>query len=389
MDGGFSKVIATFDQKDRYSLMPETNTDNPRVMILASGDLWAGAEAVICELCTGLKQYTSVDVTAVLLNEGVLADRCREADIPTHVIEERKYNFIVLTKHTINLAQTLRPHIIHAHRYKENILALVIKVFLKGVHLVSTIHGRFEHQGGLRQKMLKLVNAFILGRAFSSVVAVSHDLKDYLSYDLHIPEFKISCVINGIGTGNKERTNIMAGETITIGSAGRLFPVKDYSFMVDVARDLCRRKDQIRFVLAGDGPDMIQLSGKIKEYGIEEKFQLLGHVNDMIQFYQSIDIYLNTSKHEGMPVTVLEAMSHGIPVVAPDIGGLKELISSGEEGYLVKERTSSAFADALVRLTENLQTARDMGMNARKKIEQEFSSKKMVRDYYTLYSSLI
>lgn len=358
-------------------------------MILASGDLWAGAEAVVYEICAGLKEHTPADITAVFLNEGILTDRCRDAGIPTHVIDEEKYNFIILTKRAVSLAFKIQPDVIHAHRYKENMMAFAIKVFLRKVHLVSTVHGRFEHQGGLKQRILTLVNAVILGRFFSSVVAVSHDLKGYLSHDLHIPKRKIQCVINGIGAGNEKRKNLMAGDAITIGSAGRLFPVKDYSLMVDVARDLCERKDQIRFVLAGDGPDMEQLRDKVRKYGIEERFQLLGHVEDMEGFYRSIDVYLNTSRHEGMPVTVLEAMSHGIPVVAPDMGGLKELISDGEDGFLVKERSSSAFAETLIRLAENKQSARNMGMYARQKVEKEFSSKKMVQDYLALYTSLI
>ncbi len=358
-------------------------------MIIASGDLWAGAEAVVYELCAGLKEHTPSDITAVFLNEGVLADRCREAGILTYVIDEKNNNFFMLTKRIINLASQIQPHVIHTHRYKENMMALIMKVFLRNVHLVSTVHGRFEHQGGLKQMILNMLNAFIMGRFFSSVVAVSHDLSGHLCHELHIPDSKIQCVINGIAIFGEAKKDLMAGENITIGSAGRLFPVKDYSLMVDIARDLCRRKNQYRFVLAGNGPDMEPLKCKIREYGIEERFQLLGHVQDMERFYRSIDVYLNTSRHEGMPVTVLEAMSHGIPVVAPYLGGLKELVSDGQDGYLVRQRSSSVFADVLVKLTEDRECARIMGERARQKIEKGFSSKKMVQDYLALYRSLM
>lgn len=361
---------------------------NIRVMILASGDLWAGAEAVVYELCSGLERYSRMKVTAVFLNEGILADRCREAGVSVYVLDESKHDFFTLTKNALNIARTVRPHVIHSHRYKENMMAFAIKVFLRKVRLISTVHGRFEHQDGLRQMILRLINAVILGRYFSSVVAVSQDLKDFLTHDLHIPESRVRCVINGIKTVNHAKTDLMSGETIVIGSAGRLFPVKDYSLMIDAARDICRIKGNIRFVLAGDGPEMEDLRSKIRECGIEERFQLLGHVMDMEGFYRSIDIYLNTSKHEGMPVTILEAMTYGIPVIAPDVGGLKELISSGEEGFLVGERSGSAFANALIRLSEDKQSARTMGMNARRKIKREFSSKKMVQNYAALYASL-
>ncbi len=369
------------------NLAPPCAADNLRVMILASGDLWAGAEAVVYTLCSGLVKHTRTEVTAVFLNEGALADRCREAGVSVHVIDESRYDTYALIKHTLSLARSVQPHVIHAHRYKENMVALVMKLFLRKMRLISTVHGRFEHQGGLKQTVLNRINAFFLGRAFSCVVAVSHDLKGYLIHDLRMPKSKVRCVTNGIGAGSRARTDLMTGETITIGSAGRLFPVKDYPLMIEAARDVCRLNDNMRFVLAGDGPEMEQLRSRIKELGIEEKFRLLGHVRDMDGFYRSIDIYLNTSKHEGMPVTVLEAMSYGIPVIAPGVGGLKELISNGEEGFLVSERSGSAFADALIRMSEDRQSARAMGMNARWKIYRDFSSEKMVKDYVALYTS--
>jgi glycosyltransferase involved in cell wall biosynthesis len=358
-------------------------------MILASGDLWAGAEAVVYELCTGLKEYTPADVTAVFLNEGVLTDKCRKAGVSTHVIDEGRHNFISLTRQVSNLVRRTRPHIIHAHRYKENMLALFVKGFLSPLRLVSTVHGRFEDQGGFKQKLLNRMNALIMGQAFSAVVAVSHDLQNYLKQDIHIPESRIRCVINGIKTNIVSKTDIMTRDVITIGSAGRLFPVKDFPLMVEIAKELCDRVDNVRFILAGDGPEMQQLEDRIKEYSLEKRFQLLGHVSDMESFYKAIDIYLNTSKHEGMPVTILEAMSHGIPVVAPGVGGLKELITNGEDGFLIEERNSSSFSDALLRLIEDKPAARMMGIQGRERIERKYSSRKMVLNYYELYQSLL
>jgi glycosyltransferase involved in cell wall biosynthesis len=366
-------------------------TDKPRVMILASGDLWAGAEVVVYELCKGLKEHTPVDVTAVFLNEGVLASRCREHGVTTHVIDEKRHGLLSLTRKVIDLVDRTHPHIIHAHRYKENIIAFLAKgfTFSNTVCLLSTVHGRFEHQDGWKIKGLKMLNALILRHAFSAVVAVSQDLMSYLRKDFRIPEYKIRCVINGIGVVKEQRTNLMTGDMITIGSAGRLTPVKDYPLMVDVARELCSLKDNVRFYLAGDGPDKQRLQEQINEYGLREKFILLGHVQDMDGFYRSVDIYMNTSRHEGMPVTILEAMSSAIPIVAPSVGGLKELISSGKDGVLVDERSARSFADALCRVIEDGEAARSMGMRARQKIEREFSSGKMVQEYYSLYMSLL
>ena len=368
--------------------MGTTIRDNLRVMILASGDLWAGAEAVVYELCRGLVHDTPAEVTAVFLNEGELSAKCRQAAIPTHIIDEKRHGFLSLVRLISGLASQTRPQIIHAHRYKENMLALLVKPFLGQSHLVSTVHGRFDHNGGLKLKALNLANALILGHAFSAVVAVSKDLQGHLRDDVHIPESRIRCIANGMGSFLPEHYEIMSGDFMTVGSAGRLFPVKDYPLMVDVAKEVCSRIDNARFFLAGDGPGMQLLQDMIRNYGLGDRFILLGHVQDMEGFYRSIDVYLNTSRHEGMPMTLLEAMSHGIPVVAPSVGGLKEMITHGVEGVLVEERTAGSFADALIGLMRDRHAARSMGMQARQRIEQDFSSRKMVKSYYDLYSSL-
>jgi L-malate glycosyltransferase len=363
--------------------------NNLRVMILASGDLWAGAEAVVYELCSGLKYFTTAEVTAVFLNEGSLASRCREAGIPTHVIDERRHNFISITRQVIDLASYIQPQVIHSHRYKENLIAVLVKWFFKPVCLVSTVHGRFDYQGELKLKVLNLLNGFALSHAFSADVAVSYDLRNYLRKELQISESKIKCIVNGISTSNKVKIDLFTREIITVGSAGRLFLVKDYNLMVDIAKEVCKLKDKVQFLLAGDGPDMQQIRKKINRYNLNEKFKVLGHVQDMDRFYRSLDIYLNTSKHEGMPMTLIEAMSYGIPVVAPKLGGMQELITSNVDGILVDERNINSFSSAIINLIENSTAARSMAMKAREKIMREFSSRKMVIEYYELYQSLI
>jgi glycosyltransferase involved in cell wall biosynthesis len=108
--------------------------------------------------------------------------------------------------------------------------------------------------------------------------------------------------------------------------------------MVEIAREVLKQTDKIRFELAGEGPDMERIIGLVHEFKIEKYFSLKGFVEDMSSFYQGIDLYINTSFHEGFPMSVLEAMAHGIPVIALNTGGLKEIINDGIQGYLIEGR---------------------------------------------------
>ena len=130
----------------------------------------------------------------------------------------------------------------------------------------------------------------------------------------------------------------------TIGSAGRFFPVKDYPFLVEVAAEINRYAKDVRFELAGEGPEFERVTERIQRYGLQDIFRLKGFMESMSEFYNGLDLYINTSLHEGFPMSVLEAMSHGLPVVAPKEGGIKEVVTDGVQGFLIEGRDPKRYA---------------------------------------------
>jgi len=176
---------------------------------------------------------------------------------------------------------------------------------------------------------------------------------------------------------------------LIIGSAGRLFPVKDYSLLVDIAAQVVIQNDTITFVLAGDGPLRSELEEKVKKYGIKNHFFFLGHQDDMAGFYKSLDVYINTSVHEGIPMSVLEAMSYGLPVVVPSVGGLPEIVNNNTQGFLVEGRNKYTYAECLSKLNSNVDLRQKMGESARKRVVGCFSREVMAQKYYNLYRELL
>jgi glycosyltransferase involved in cell wall biosynthesis len=174
-----------------------------------------------------------------------------------------------------------------------------------------------------------------------------------------------------------------------VGSMGRMFPVKDYPLMVEIAREVCRETDKIRFELAGDGPEWAKIKDLVERYGLEKQFILRGFVEDLSGFYQGLDLFLNTSLHEGIPLSVLEAMSFGIPILAPNVGGLKEMINDGVEGYLVNGRDPEVYAIKCLHIYRNKILRQSMASSAREKVENEFSNDRMAREYYQVYLDVV
>jgi glycosyltransferase involved in cell wall biosynthesis len=108
-------------------------------------------------------------------------------------------------------------------------------------------------------------------------------------------------------------------------------------------------------------------------------------VEDRFEFYKGLDLYLNTSLHEGIPISILEAMSYGIPIIAPNVGGLEEILDDGIQGYLVEGREPKVFANRCLNIYNNKLLKHSMERSAREKVKEKFSNDRMAKEYYNLY----
>jgi L-malate glycosyltransferase len=357
-----------------------------RVCHIISGDLWAGAEVMAFNLLKGLQAHRDLDIFVILLNSGKLAKELDKLDIPFFVVEEQKFVFSRILLKVRELVRALAPKIIHSHRYKENLLAYLSGGAKQRTCLISTQHGMpeiFGNNASFKSRLIAKMNFFLLAKCFHKVVAVSTDIRENLLEMSLFNKDTVETIHNGIPLDGK--SVIRNRDTFVIGSCGRFVPVKDFPFMVEVAREIASRSDQIRFELAGDGPEWDTIRQLVNKYGLENRFHLRGFIEDTASFYSGLDLYLNTSVHEGIPMSVLEAMGQSVPVIAPDIGGLSEMIEDGVEGYLVKDRDPKAFAQKCIGLFSNSGLRVKMGEATRRRAYNDFSIEQMARRYYHLY----
>ena len=363
--------------------------DSDKLMVyhIISGDLWAGAETMAFNLLSCLKDLPDLELTVILLNEGMLADKLREIGIRVHVIDESRYSLPEIIAKTRNIIGDFYPDLIHSHRYKENLIAFLITLFKSRVRLVSTLHGLPEQlvkKAGIFQRLKMKVNFLILSRCFITV-AVSEDIRNVLVSQFGFRKKMMEVIHNGILLPALDTPSGRPGRFV-IGSSGRLFPVKDYPLLVNVASTVSSTGiDDVQFELAGDGPEMPTLDALVKSHGLTANFDLRGHLDDMGSFYRGLDAYINTSIHEGIPMTILEALSHGLPVIAPAVGGIVEIIEDGKDGFLIKSRDPRDFADKCLLLREDVELRQRMSRAAREKAEKAFSAGIMAEKYFSLY----
>jgi glycosyltransferase involved in cell wall biosynthesis len=154
-------------------------------------------------------------------------------------------------------------------------------------------------------------------------------------------------------------------------SVGRLRAPKDFLTLVRAVSQL--EPGAVRLRIAGDGPDRPQLVAEIERLGLADVIELLGTSGDIGALLGAADVFVLASASEGLPMSVLEAMAAGTPVVASQVGGMPELVNDGETGVLVPPGDPAALAAALARLAADPALRGRFGAAGRRRAEAEFS----------------
>jgi glycosyltransferase involved in cell wall biosynthesis len=171
-----------------------------------------------------------------------------------------------------------------------------------------------------------------------------------------------------------------------IGVAARLVPMKGLEYLVAAVAELHRRGLSCQLRIAGEGPSRSAVENLVSALNIPDRVSLLGEYKEMPQFYRSLDVFaLPSVSTEGLPLSVLEAMSTGLPVVSTLISGIPEAVVDGVTGTLVPARDANALADALEPLVRSRAQRDCMGQAGRYRAETQFSLERMTAEVAALY----
>ena len=354
-----------------------------RICHIISGDLWAGAEVLAFKLIKELTNDGSISCTAIVLNEGTLSANLNGIGVKTHILSEKKMSFFQILFQIRKIVKESGITVIHSHRYKENFLAYFASLPHTDLRLISTQHGMPETTNSLKSRILLRLNFFLLAHLFTVIVSVSKEIQEILLRKNGFKKSKVTVIHNGVFLPAIARDHHKSS-SYTVGSAGRFVPIKNYPCFIKIA-SLCKKEPKIHFSLAGDGPDRILLENLVRAKSLESTFEFCGHTPVMEGFYQKIDIFVNTSLHEGIPMSILEAMAYGIPVIAPRIGGIPEIIEDGIDGFLIRPDNAELFAEKSLLLCQDAELRNKIGAAARQKISSVFSIRICAQRYSALY----
>lgn len=298
------------------------------------------------------------------------------------------------------LLRRLKPAVVHTY----NLAAIEYHLMAAFAGVPARLHAEHGRDAGdphgqnrkhnlLRRLISPLIHRF---------VPVSVDLQNWLQHVVRIPAHKLQLVPNGVDT---DRFSVLPlhkapaqslpfpADSIVLGTVGRLQAVKDHQCLIDAfahLRELLPTlAPRLRLVIIGDGPCNATLHQQVQALGLHDAVWLPGARDDIASLMQHFDVFVMSSIAEGTPVTILEAMASGIPIVATRVGGIPEVVQPGVNGQLVAAKDPQALAAAMASYCTDPAVARQHGANGRAKVETQFSIKTTVAAYLALYDKLL
>jgi L-malate glycosyltransferase len=359
-----------------------------RVVHIASGDSWGGAERVLALLVEGMRAQPDFTVEALLFNEGRLADVLRATGIPVDVIPESGRSFWELALATRRWLNIRDPDIVHAHRYKE-ILAAAFAIAPGKRGFVATVHGLEPTVQLPRSRVLLIWGTLIAACLVGATIAtVSSELTRRVVRLLgperivHIPN-PIPPLADGMNLPDLRRTFGWNPARPLVGFVGRLEHVKGPDIFVEVAE---RCQMDAGFVLVGGGSLAGQLSARVTAAGATARVAFLGEVPDATPYIRQFDVLALSSRHEGLPLVLLEAAASEVPIVAFDVGGVREVLrDSGPAARLIPANDRDGFLEAVEEFLRHREQARCEAAAAAAFIRSRFSLATISSAYCDLY----
>ncbi|GLC97805.1 glycosyl transferase family 1 [Cupriavidus sp. TA19] len=301
-----------------------------RILIITTGLKLGGAEQQIAALARTFVALGN-DVTIVSLTKG------QEIDLPSHIgvteLDMRKtpLSMLVALRKARQLVHQWQPDVIHAHMVHSNLFA---RALARTGHMPPVICSAHSAREGGR---LRALAYRATDRWCDLTTHVSEAGRQAMVASGAVPDGRVIVMPNGIDTtrfrpdsASRERTRCDLGlgpDDVLILNVGRLVPEKDQAMLIKAFSEVNRRIPNARLMIAGDGPLRAELASQIEKHELNHAVLLAGVRRDIPELLQAADVFVLSSRIEGMPLAVAEALASGLPVVATDAAGVSELAS--------------------------------------------------------------
>jgi glycosyltransferase involved in cell wall biosynthesis len=363
-------------------LAPERSMSSPLRVTAVIGQLTTGgAEGQMYETWRRLDRARFQPSVVCLSGDGEpYGSLLEEAGVPVRYLQRRGH---FDSRRILALRRALREwrsEVVYGFLLDGSAYAAVAAALCGNRPLVTSNRQMHFQRKGLRQRL----DAWALNRG-RAVVVNSKRVMEFTRLRHRVPVERMVVLYNGVDTdrfaeGNRAAVRAELGleyQAILVGTAGSLTEKKDHALLLETARALRERFPEVRYAIAGDGPLRVALSEACREAGLDGTIHLLGTRGDVPDLLAALDVFVLSSRQEGFPNVVLEAMAAGKAILTTDAGGVREMLLQGDSGVIVPPGDPAAFAEALAVLLADPPRRRALGNAARKRVRQ-FRMERMV-----------
>ncbi|SHE68419.1 Glycosyltransferase involved in cell wall bisynthesis [Caldanaerobius fijiensis DSM 17918] len=369
--------------------------DKIKVLHVIGGGELGGAEMHVLTIFEYIDKSV-FEPHLICLCRGPMYEEAVKRGFNVTVVEmKHKFDFSTI-KPIKEYIQRNQIDIVHTHGVRANTMAR-IAAFLAHKPVVTTFHSFImnDYDSKLEAMVAKYMT-LATSPISTKIITVSNALKNDL-IKMGINGNKIITIYNGIDFSSRFATktredvlnelNIDPSQKI-VSVIARLQTVKGHKYFIDAANIVSKQRDDVQFLLAGDGPLKESLVKQAKDLGISDRVHFIGHRSDIDNIYVASDIICVTSLIEGQSLVIVEAMWHQKPVISTNVGGPSELISDKKTGLLIPPANAQILAEKILLLLNDPWLAYSLALNGKKSVER-FSVKEMINKTEKVYKDII
>ncbi|HUS99878.1 MAG TPA: glycosyltransferase [Candidatus Thermoplasmatota archaeon] len=355
---------------------------NLRVCHLIGSLQYGGAERQVTNLINNLNVDSKY---LIFLNDQqdrgfyrFLANDVRQYSVPVKL----RYFYYYIMKIAKILRQN-RIDVLQTHMYWANLYGVLAGKIASVPVIITTEHGK----NPWKTIWHYAIERNIITKLSDLRVCVSMDILNNRRDKDGIPETKMVYLPNAVDipTQIKKKGN----KKVIVGAIGRFIEAKDYSTLIKAAGILREKGVDLELYILGDGPLRKELEADQRKLGLESVVKMPGFQDNIDEWLPKFDLFVISSIREGQPLVLLEAMSHGLAIVATNVGGIPDTLKNGEEGLLVEPGNPNLLAAAMEKLIDDESLKGLLGRKARERVKRDFSIKAICNRYEKIYLSIL
>ncbi len=354
-----------------------------KILHINAGEVWSGIEQRILFIARYLKNkniYCAIAISPA----SPLWRKAKKYGIPLFPLPIKKKKDFASIRELRRIIKKEKINIVHAHRSTDHWIGVLSARFTNlNFNLIRTRHNFTPIPKNFFNHLLYL-------RWTDHIIGVAEKIRENLE-EIKIPPEKVTIIHSAVDLerfSRKRKLKKIKGKLL-IGMIGRIRKHKDYPTFLNFCKLFLEDFPEANFFIAGDGPLEKEMKRKAESLGIKDNVHFLGEREDIPEIISSLDIFVLTSKIEGSPAVIKEAMLSEIPVIATKVGGVPEIIEDGKEGLLVEPENPLEIKKAAIYLLTHQKDKENMIKRAKEKVISKFNPEILGRKTLEVYRKVI